>query len=635
MESGIGLGMLLLLLTGGGMGPMLGLPPGPSDASLSRCPPTEAVVYVEWTERGGGVAGAPGLEGLLADHEIQSFVNKVETAITEMIERESYTASDQQRELSEIFPRLARQLLKRPGCFYLSFDGDNVIAPGGGPETWMSLAHGLRFSLIISGGKSAEAIETDLKKLVEFLPESLRKETLDRQPLPIPLPGVPVLIHRHNDYFILSVGDGSLDAAIAGLDGKSNGLTDSDRYKAGMRRVTLRRTGSLTWIDTKQILKTVASALEPAGIDAGEMLGALGLDSLDYVASAVGLENGQIRSRQFIATGGDTHGILKLAGGRGITNDDFSNVPYDADFVFALSLDGSGVLNAIREIVTTVGDGPTQGLDDALGDFERETGLSLENDLLQAFGDVWTVYNSPSGGGFLFSGLVASVEVRDYTTAQASYRKILDAIRSNLPGVNARGYRARGATLKDAEFLTHNIYYVNIVGDDDTPIAPSFCLTKNHLHLALHPQNIKAHLRAVATKGKKFSARLETELSIPNGDLICLSSWDAQATLKLLYSVVPYVGQVLMSELQSKTGVDLDIFDIPSARAVLPYVGKHSSTVVRTNEGIFSSSTSGLPIPLGAGMGMLMPFIQATQRQSRRINEPPAATREAPAPINK
>ena len=78
VESGMSfMGMLLVLLTGGGMGPMLGLPPGPRDEALLRCPPAQSLVYVEWAQRGNGIAGAPGLEGLLGDHEIQEFLSLV------------------------------------------------------------------------------------------------------------------------------------------------------------------------------------------------------------------------------------------------------------------------------------------------------------------------------------------------------------------------------------------------------------------------------------------------------------------------------------------------------------------------------------------------------------------------------
>lgn len=618
VESGMSfMGMLLVLLTGGGMGPMLGLPPGPRDESLLRCPPAQTVVYAEWAQRGSGIAGAPGLEGLLGDHEIQEFLDKAETAILEAITRETEDGSPEQQILAESAPRLVKAFLKQPGCFYLSYNEDNVIALDSPPATAMSALHGLRFSLIINGGKQADQIDADLRKVLQLL-EGQEPETLDRHALPIPLPGIPVLVHRHKSYLILSVGDGSLDGAIAGLDGKSNGLADDDRFKAGMRRVLMPRTGGISWVDTKQILKITTAALEPAGIDVAEMAGMLGLDSLDYIVSATGLEGGQIHCRQLIATDGKTNGILKLAGGRGITNADLSDVPADADLVVTLSIDAPGILQEIRKLAATAGEDPSRAVDDGLSDFELEMGLSLENDLLSAFGDVWTAYNSPSGGGLLFSGLVASVEVRDLEKARQTYGKLMNLIDDELLGVEQRGTRFRGMELKSQIFMGRKIHYVNIVGDDDVPVAPAFCLTKNRLYASLHPQNLKAHLRFASGKGKKFSDRLDHELSIPNGDLLCFSYWDAAATMKLLYAAVPYVGQAILTNLQSKAGVELDSFDLPSARAVLPYLGPHTTAVVRTKDGIYSTSTSALPLPLGAGLSTVVPMLGAV-RSSRVI----------------
>lgn len=617
--SGVGMGfaeILLILLTGGGLGPLLGMPPGPRDDALLRLPPTNAIVYTEWAARGTGKAGAPGIEGMIADQEVAQFLEKVHSAIVDGVIAETENRSPEEQVLGKVLPRLGFELLKHPGCLYLSYEEDHIINGDTPPAMMMSVAQGVRFALVINGEKQADQIAADFLELTQFLPGGERRESLDRLQLPVPLPGIPVTVHRHNDYFILALGDGTLDAAIAGLDGKSNGLADAERFQAGVKRVSFERAGGVTWVDTRQLLKVVTSILEPAGIDAAGTAEMLGLDSLDYFVSSSGMEtNGQISCRNFIATGGKTNGILKLAAARGIKTEDVQHIPADVDFAYALSIDVTKILEEVRQILSAVGPGPAQALEDAIQEINNETGLSVENDVLTAVGDVWTLHNSPSSGGLLFSGIVLTVDIRDAEQAQATYDKILELIKLNLPGIINNGMSARGAEMKNREFLGQDIDYLNVVDDDDVPLAPALCLTKERLYLALHPQSIKSQLRFLKSKEKSFADQMAEDFKLPDGDLLSLTYWDAEATSKLLYSLVPYFGQIIMTEVQSNAAVTIDIFDIPSARAILPYIGPYTSSTVRTPEGIMTTSTSTLPLPVGSAMSTIIPMFSARRVQ--------------------
>ncbi len=601
--------VFMLLFAGGGLGPMLGLPPGDRDPALLRCPPANTIVYSEWAERGPGAQNAGGIKGLIADHEVQEFLDKVEAALVKGMAGEVRNAPPEVQAAADAAPRLIRVVLNHPGCLYLSYQEDNVLTGDTAPAIGMSFLQGLRFAVIINAGKQADKTAEDLKTLTAFLPEEVRKESLDRQQLPLPLPGVPVLVHRHKDYFLLTVGQGVLDQAIAALDGKSNGLAENERFLAATKHVTFEKTGSLSWVDIAKIRKIAIEAAEPTGFDLAEWTAKLGIDSLDSHISATGLANGQISIRQFLTTDGSTNGILKLAAGRAITQEDFDHVPADADFLFTISVNGQKIIDEVRRVLTAIDERQVQEFDNALQGFHEATGLSLENDLLKPFGDVWTAYNSPSGGGILFSGLVVSLEVRDLQEARKTVKKVMMLLQQQLPGVNQGEYRARGVELKMQSLMGRTIFYLNTVGDDDFPLAPAFCLTKERLYVALHPQNIKAHLRFSRGKFDRFSSKLKGELELSDGDLLCMTYWDAPSTAKLLYAIVPYVGQLAMSQVQSHTEAEIDIFDLPSARGLLPYIGPHASAVYRQKDGIYTRTTCGLPIPFGQSLGLVVPFL--------------------------
>jgi len=622
-------GILLMLFAGGGLGPMLGLPPGERDEALLRVPPAKPIIYTEWAARGHGKKGAQGIEGLLGDHEVEEFLEKLQTAILDSIQEETQNGSPTQQTVGAVLPNLLLTLSGRPGCYYVSYDEENVLTGDTPQDVVVSFIHGLRAGLVINGGKQADEISADLLKLLQLLPNGEGVETIDRFEFVLPLPGIPVVLHRQGEHFILAVGDGVLDDVISGLGGKSNGFAENERFQAGMKKVLFERTGNLGWFDAKGVLGTVTAVLEPAGIDVPGVAQMLGLDGLDYVVSASGIAgDGQLTQRQFIATDGKHNGILKLATGRGITPGDLTQVPADADFVLSLSLNGTDILDELRKILAVAGPGPVQVLEESLIRIEEQTGLSVENDLLSSLDDVWTIHNSPNNGGLLFSGVVLTVGVKedDVQKAREVFGKAMAVLEQKLPGVQNMGHRIRGVELKQGAFLARSIYYVNTVGDDDVPIAPAFCLAKDRLYVALHPQSIKAQLRSDAVEDEKtFADRWDQDVKPPEGDLICLAYCDAQKIVKLLYAAVPYLGQAILSDVQANTPSQLDSFDLPSARAILPYIGPYSSTTVRTPEGIMTTTKSALPLPIGLGTGTLLPAVIArpvrVQAQPAILNE--------------
>ena len=299
----------------------------------------------------------------------------------------------------------------------------------------------------------------------------------------------------------------------------------------------------------------------------------------------------------FITTGGKTEGVLALAAGRAITSADFAQIPADADLVIAGSLNVPKVLAAVRQIVGSADPQSKENLELILKQLEAELGLSFEEDIFAAFGDVWTIYDSPSGGGLFVSAPVLSLEVRDAKKADKVFTQLMKVFKDALPGDFGNQFRRRGVFLEQTEFLGQKLFYVNTIGDD-VPVAPTFCVTDKQLLVALHPQPLKAHLRFLAAKEQNFGSRIGKDLKLPEGELLSLTYFDAKKLVQFVYGVMPYFAQIMFSEMQ-REGFPLDISSLPSARALLPYIGTSLSVTVRTKDGILLESRSALPIPGG------------------------------------
>lgn len=602
--------MMSGMFWGSGVMGSMGLPPGERDAALARTAPADALLYLEWSERGPGKAGAKGIDGLAADPEVRQFLNDVYKAIETGIAKETERAGPEERTAGKHVPPLVKLLLNRPGCLSVGFD-EKLLKAGGGPPPapgmrWLGLMGAAKATFVVNGGKEADKIAGHVQELVNLLPADQRRKNLQRQPLPLPpgAKGLTLTLHRHNNYFIIGFGKGTVDQAIAGLDGKSKGITGHATFADAVKRVSFERTANLLWVDAKAIIGKATGVM---GKDIAGMIKLLGLGELDVLVTATGVVDGKIRTRSYLGTGGKTAGVLALFSGRGIKKADLAHVPADSDLVLAFSVNAKGILSAVRNIIAVADPASKDNFEKLIKQFETELGLKLEEDLMKAFGDVWVLHDSKSAGGVLVTSLVASLEVRDHKKAGDVFTKLMDVLELALPGEIRGGFRPRRVELKNKRFLNHTIYYINTVGEN-VPFAPAFCLTKTHLLAAPHPQALKAHLRFLQSKHANFAGRLGKDLTLPKGDLLGVSFVETRLLARVLYGIAPYVGQMIMSEVQ-RGGAQIDIFSLPSARAVLPYLSNSFSATVRTEKGIFTEGQSALPGAGGAVLvGMTMPW---------------------------
>jgi hypothetical protein len=621
MAAGVDMGLisgLMMILAGLGSN-MFGFPPGDRDPGYERAAPAESMLYFEWAASSAGIAGDTGVDGLAADPEIRQFVDQFKSAVFETIERETANAGPREQAIvGRHLPPLIEHLIGHSGCLYFTFSplepgdsGDERGPPAGGD--WLALVGGAQLTLIFDGGDAADENEQRLIELLNLLPvNEAPGEELDRFTIPLPLPAMRVIVHREGSHFIFTLGtdESGLDRAIAGLKGEVEGLGQSELFQRQFEHVKLERVGSLGMINIARIRETAIELTGPFGGIAKSMLHTVGADRVDSLITVSGVADGQLAGRTYLHTGGSTRGVFTLAAGRGLTPAEFADIPGDADFVAAATLDFPLVLRAIEQVIQSVDPSLMDGADAMKQQFAQQAGFDLERDFLAAYGQRWTVFNSPAAGGLFTTSLTFALEVVDHEKAQLVHGKFVPLLRSALPGDFSNEFRKRSVSLESREFLGHTIHFVNTIGDD-VPVAPAFCLTERQLLFALHPQAIKAHLRFLDEQGTSFEERFSRQVP-EQGAVIGYSMLDARQLIELVYTVVPYVMQPKLSEGQSG-GFDLDIFAIPSARAVLPYLRDSQGWIVRKEEGLLFESRSSLPVP---GAGLLIGFFWATRAHS-------------------
>ena len=96
-----------------------------------------------------------------------------------------------------------------------------------------------------------------------------------------------------------------------------------------------------------------------------------------------------------------------------------------------------------RKLVASTRPLAVRVFDEAVKQLEKELELSIVNDVLPAFGDVFTAFDSPAAGGMVATSLVVSLEVRDArkATVVSGFDRLMKLVDQSPGGRTCRNRR--------------------------------------------------------------------------------------------------------------------------------------------------------------------------------------------------
>ena len=451
--------LLILLLLGGPFNQVLGLPPGERDPSLVHAAPADSLLYIEWSARGQGKAGAAGIDGLVADPEVVVFFDRFKSAIETMMARNTAV---EQVETFQAVPGFVISLTGKPGCLFWGLETEGA-RPNTLPQ--LAMATAVRAGLVINAGDDADAMTDNIKALIAA-GSGLEIDELDHTPLPLP---APIQIHRHNDYIILAVGPGTVDDIIKRLAAQAGGISNHEGFAESWKQLKMDRSGLVTFLDIEAGVQKIGE-LTGMGVQIDQVLQMAGIDGIKSAMSVTGVADGQIISRGHVKGIAGDKGLMALVAGRGIQSDDFALVPADSDVVFAFSADARKILEAF---VTYVGAMDPNAGDEISAGFEQFgdfVGIDFDKDVFASLDQVITVSNSPGDGGWIGTSPVLTIGIKNERGADKTATKIAEALRREFGELNGNPFRRRGVTVEQREFMDTEIFMLNIIGDDDVPL---------------------------------------------------------------------------------------------------------------------------------------------------------------------
>lgn len=572
--------LLFWIFTGSGL---LGLPAGDRDAMLMKAVPPESMVYFEWSSRGEGKPGADGIDGFAADPEVRLFFEKLDAALA------NRTREPGEHPANDALPKLVRLISAHAGCLFVGFEP--VPETKAGLGRWIEILTGLHAGIILSSGDDTDTLWQTFGEILPIDPKLKSDDASKPRSIALPIPGYSLVIHRDGRRILFALGDATLERMVAGLTGRVPGLDSNVRLRQSLERISLARVSTIGWLDFRGIMTATVKAMGPLGTLVRPVLTVVGVDPLDHAVQITGVENAAIIERTIVATGGKTDGILALAAGQAIRSENLAHIPADADLVIATSVNLTRIYQEARKLLATTQPLSVRVFDEAIKQLETELELKIVADILPAFGDVITAFDSPSEGGLIASSLIVSLEVRDAGKAKKVFERLMKLIEQSVTH-QLEPTEPVQSSLQQQPFLDHSIYFVqssDSTGGFKLAIAPTFCLTERHLLFAVHPQAMKAHLRHLQQSHLAFDPFSKPKYAIPSGETLTLAYLNGPRATGLVSSLLPYLAQTLITQLEYE-GVTLDSFSIPSAAAIIPYFGDFTMTVSRQRDGLLVES---------------------------------------------
>lgn len=373
----------------------------------------------------------------------------------------------------------------------------------------------------------------------------------------------PLRWAEHNGHLILALSETAAGALIARAQGSGESLAETDRYRADLAKI-----GGLAgdWCftlygDVPALLKLLPSEVAGGGADArpDALLTGLGVDAMtSYMLRADRVAYGP-RLGAFARLVGERRGLMRLYAGKPLSDDRLQIVPQDAYWASVFALNLTEVYRELRGVFEALDPKMIAAFDELLVEARQELGFSIIDDLLPVLGDTWALYDAPSHGGLLITGMVLAVEVKDAARLQALLAQVVQRL--------AREFAGEGVALqlRETQRGEHAIHYV-VAGGAPFPIAPAWAFAESRWVLGLYPQTVAAALAQIdpQTRGPSLldNADFQAARAELPAEFSTLSYADARGIHRLFYAVLQ-LGRAVVASLTAEGPAAFDLGAVP------------------------------------------------------------------------
>jgi len=593
--------LLLILLSGGGIGVPSGMPPAAEDPVMHQIAPAECLAYFSWSPAGEPDAtNGNHTEALIADPEVQASIAAISKIVDKQFRRLSLEEDPFAETLAAAGPGVIKSALTRAGAFYVS---EVRLIPG---TDIPNMKAGLAIHVGEDGKDIRDALESlQSKTLGDGVSEvKVGEKTFFRIQ---PDKEIPALTWGINGgYLLVAIGDGEIEEMNSRLTGEPPAWLSNIA-----KQLPIDRRSSVAYIDVQKTI-TLLTSLDEDG-ESKAAVAASGFESVAAFVAVTGLDETGFVSRSLIVTEGEPEGVFAMVGGAPLTDKDLAVIPHDAPAAFAVRIEPDKAFDQFLRMMKEIDPRAVAEIGEGLTEFDRIFDMDLRDDVLGSLGDTARIYASAHDGG-LATGWTAVIDIEDADVFGEFHHAVLAMARAEFDSPYA-------PKIKSMRYGSNRIYTFH-VPDEEMPFAPSWCLTDDHLVFGLFPQTVREFV--LRNDDFKSLAELESVKSTlaADGDLQMMTYLDTKEAVKLLYPAAQIILRMTSSELV-REGIDFDISLLPSATALNRHLQPSIGVMRRTDDGLEFASSQTIPggslgssAPLA--LGMTLPAIVSARQAAQR-----------------
>jgi len=307
------------------------------------------------------------------------------------------------------------------------------------------------------------------------------------------------------DLFVLGVGtDDSGVRGVVDLVAKkaTNSLSSSDQYKEAVGNLKVR--GDLrgvVFVNMSKVIELIKSLPTPEGTPANFAAGLEeGLGAVKSIAGAIGFDHGMLVKLFFAKNKGQTSQLLAGWDAEPKEATSVNFLPEDSLLVSVTnSLDFNSIWDSWQKNLESQSPDQAKAITDAIANFERDSGLSVKNDILPLLGDelCFAITNVDMGGLFPFPHIAILAKVKDEGKALSTMQKLSEyLIKSSVPaGVSpaAEGEAQAPAPSVKSGKESYNGTDINFL-EIQLPfqsLNPSYSVSKGFLVIGINKETVK------------------------------------------------------------------------------------------------------------------------------------------------
>lgn len=510
--------------------------------------PADALLYVGWQGAGSPAPGFEGshLQAILKGSDVSQFID-------EFLPRVAQFAAQKDPDLAQVMPMVTavvRPLWNYPSALYV---GPLNVNPGGGGPPMP------RVAMFINAGGDSDRVLADLNGPLTQAQNA----------------GVPVAAKAGGGLVVVALGPNLADELVAHGNGNGNGnapaLAADAAFKAAMAQVP-HDPVCAAYVNVRQIVTMVDGFILAAPPEAlatwTKARDAIGLRGLQSIAVGEAFDGKDWAGGLFVAAPAPRTGFLKAAEAKPLDDAFLKLVPRTSLTMTAVRFRPTAILDGARAVWPMLGDGAPP-LEAVLQHVNNVTGVDIEKDFLNAFGDEWAVYTDPATGGTGLVGTALVSRVADPAKLQQS----LDKLEQQANKILAENMPVQGITysLKTKQVGGLTLHYLPWA-----LITPCWAIKDGNLYAGMYPQTVIAAANFGAAHGpsildnEQFQA-IRKRLAAGGTQATGIQFTDLQQVMPLTYG--PWVALSRGIGFTDAFGIDSPLMLVPPMKVVMENLG--------------------------------------------------------------